>query len=184
MIVSLVPHPDHPPRAIRAVEVALGRSVGDALLLSYRVAPAASLLLPDHGGVRMDGLWRSTCFELFVKEFRAAAYREFNFAPTGAWAAYGFDDWRTGMTPLEIEAPHLVDCRLDDRAGDYRQRYELDVVLAAHSLPARPGSASVTAVIEENDGTKSYWALRHPPGKPDFHHPDCFAIELPAPDAP
>ena len=26
----------------------------------------------------------------------------------------------------------------------------------------------------------SYWALAHPPGKPDFHHPDCFALELPA----
>jgi hypothetical protein len=22
--------------------------------------------------------------------------------------------------------------------------------------------------------------LAHPPGKPDFHHSDCFALELPA----
>ena len=37
------------------------------------------------------------------------------------------------------------------------------------------------AVIEEKDGTKSYWALAHPPGdKPDFHDPACFALELPA----
>jgi hypothetical protein len=41
----------------------------------------------------------------------------------------------------------------------------------------------LSAVIEETDGHKSYWALRHPPGKPDFHHPDCFALELPAPSA-
>jgi len=39
----------------------------------------------------------------------------------------------------------------------------------------------LSAVIEETDGTKSYWALRHPPGKPDFHHPDCFALTLGAP---
>jgi hypothetical protein len=33
----------------------------------------------------------------------------------------------------------------------------------------------LSAVLEEQDGTKSYWALAHPPGgKPDFHHPDCF----------
>ena len=38
-------------------------------------------------------------------------------------------------------------------------------------------------VIEELDGTKSYWALAHPPGKPDFHHPDCFALTLAAPGA-
>ena len=43
---------------------------------------------------------------------------------------------------------------------------------------------ALSAVIEEVDGTKSYWALRHPPGAPDFHHPDCFALELPAPEAP
>jgi hypothetical protein len=44
-------------------------------------------------------------------------------------------------------------------------------------------SIALSAVIEEADGTKSYWALRHPPGPPDFHHPDCFALNLGAPDA-
>jgi hypothetical protein len=41
----------------------------------------------------------------------------------------------------------------------------------------------LSAVIEEKDGTKSYWALAHPPGKPDFHHKDCFALTLPAPSS-
>lgn len=40
----------------------------------------------------------------------------------------------------------------------------------------------LSAVIEEMDGTKSYWALAHPAGKPDFHHPDCFTLELPPPE--
>jgi len=30
----------------------------------------------------------------------------------------------------------------------------------------------------ESDEGLSYWALRHPPGGPDFHHADCFAMEL------
>ena len=38
----------------------------------------------------------------------------------------------------------------------------------------------LSAVIEEADGNVSYWALAHPPGKPDFHHSDCLALELPA----
>jgi hypothetical protein len=43
-----------------------------------------------------------------------------------------------------------------------------------------PSMLGLSAVIEEKDGTKSYWALAHPPGdKPDFHHLDCFAVELP-----
>jgi hypothetical protein len=33
-------------------------------------------------------------------------------------------------------------------------------------------------VIEDMTGEFSYWALAHPPGKPDFHHSDCFAHEL------
>ena len=37
----------------------------------------------------------------------------------------------------------------------------------------------LSAVLEERDGTKSYWALAHPSGKPDFHHPDCFIARLP-----
>jgi len=36
----------------------------------------------------------------------------------------------------------------------------------------------LSAVIEETSGRKSYWALAHPPGKPDFHHTDSFALEL------
>ena len=36
----------------------------------------------------------------------------------------------------------------------------------------------LSAVIEELNGHKSYWALAHPPGKPDFHHSDCFTYEF------
>jgi hypothetical protein len=48
------------------------------------------------------------------------------------------------------------------------------------SLPRdAPWRLGLSAVIEETSGRKSYWALAHPPGKPDFHHADCFAYELP-----
>ena len=41
------------------------------------------------------------------------------------------------------------------------------------------GSSRSRAVLEEKDGTKSYWALAHAADKPDFHHPDCFVAKLP-----
>jgi hypothetical protein len=51
-----------------------------------------------------------------------------------------------------------------------------------------PGAAvwrlGLSAVIEETSGRKSYWALAHPKGKPDFHHADCFTLELAAPSRP
>jgi hypothetical protein len=38
--------------------------------------------------------------------------------------------------------------------------------------------SSYRAVIEEVNGYQCYWALAHPPGKADFHHPDCFVLEV------
>ena len=40
-------------------------------------------------------------------------------------------------------------------------------------------TAGLSAVLEESDGTKSYWALAHcDPEKPDFHLADCFTAKL------
>jgi hypothetical protein len=37
---------------------------------------------------------------------------------------------------------------------------------------------ALCVVIEELDGALSYWALRHPAPRPDFHHADGFALEI------
>jgi hypothetical protein len=52
-------------------------------------------------------------------------------------------------------------------------RAELDIPAIG---PCRLG---LSAVLEDTAGMRSYWALAHPPGAPDFHNPDCFALELP-----
>jgi hypothetical protein len=62
-----------------------------------------------------------------------------------------------------------------DRADNW---FELSTHLLAPTLPA-PALFALTAMIEETDGVKSYWALKHTPGKPDFHHAYGFALELP-----
>jgi hypothetical protein len=60
--------------------------------------------------------------------------------------------------------------------------FELQVSLELPGLPSDSAwRLGLAAVIEETSGRKSYWALAHPPGKPDFHHSDCFALELPGP---
>ena len=73
----------------------------------------------------------------------------------------------------------MADSRLDHRNQEFPERYELDVLLTADILQVGPARASLAAVIEEEDGAKSYWALAHPPGKSDFHHTDCFVARLP-----
>ena len=36
----------------------------------------------------------------------------------------------------------------------------------------------LSAVIEQADGTLSYWSLHHPSGRPDFHHHSARALRL------
>jgi hypothetical protein len=174
----LVAHADHAPKTVRSVDVGIWR--GRGIMLRYGVEPANALALPDRGFERADRLWRSTCFELFLKAPGDAAYREFNFAPPGAWNAYAFSDWRRGMERLELaEPPQLVDCRIDGRKDRMPHRYELDVVLGYAVVSSVPSTMSLTAIIQDVDESISYWALAHGAGEPDFHHPACFTAALP-----
>lgn len=63
----------------------------------------------------------------------------------------------------------------------------LGVTLDLSGLPDLAGdgpwSMGISTIIEEGNGRKSYWALAHPQGKADFHHPDSFAAELAPVDA-
>jgi hypothetical protein len=61
--------------------------------------------------------------------------------------------------------------RLDILAGARSLELRAEGDLA--SLPWLAGAdrwrVGLTAVVEARDGSLSYWALAHPPGKPDFH---------------
>ncbi len=174
MTFSLQPHPATPPHAITGITCTVTRA-GSALRLAYAIAgrPGAVLLPPAAAAVRTDGLWRTTCLELFVAE-AGAAYREYNFAPSGAWAAYGFTDRREGMAILAMDAAPAIRVTAGDEA--------LLGTVELAGIGTGPLRLGITAVIEETDGTKSYWALRHGGDAPDFHDPDCFVAQLPPAD--
>ena len=173
MRLALTPHPDFAADAIVALEVELVRAGPERLELVYRAqGRIADLLVPAPADPeRADGLWASTCFELFAKPASGEAYCEFNFAPSSQWAAYAFDGYRAGMRELALEAPDIEMSATDDG-------FELRVAVEASAL--RAGAVfALTAVIEETSGAKSYWSLRHAAGKPDFHHAESYAVELP-----
>lgn len=132
--------------------------------------PASRLALPEPAEGRADELWQGTCFEAFLSADGETAYREWNFAPSGQWAAYDFTDYREGMAEADVAEPYV---RLEDN-------FTWLALGATIAVPAdRSWALGLSAVIEEQDGTKSFWALAHPPGdKPDFHHRDCFAARL------
>ena len=173
----LVPHPEMGPKGIQSVEVDVVRAT-NTILLRYGVEPADTLLLPAYDRERRDNLWHGSCFELFVKP-DGRGYVEYNFAPLEAWNAYSFVDWRMGRRAYQPDVePRIVDSRTDGRRESFPARYELDVVISPDILALAPAAASLAAILQEEDGTMSYWALAHPPGEPNFHHPDCFAATL------
>lgn len=154
------------------------RSRSGSLVLRYIVAGKMDNLMlpPAVVPARADELWRHTCFEAFISAKQDSAYYEFNFSPSTEWAAYRFTGHRTGMIAAEIAPP-----RIEVRRGD--ASFELQASLELGSLADLSGGAwrlGLSAVIEETGDRKSYWALAHPPGEPDFHHSVCFATELPA----
>ena len=168
--------------AVTQIEVHVTRPRARSLVLAYIVTGKISdLAMPPLGAAaRIDELWRHTCFEVFVGSSSDVAYYEFNFAPSTQWAAYRFSDYRTGMrVASEISPPQIAVRSSPER---YILRASLELDLALLSAPSGGGSTmrrlGLSAVIEETSGQQSYWALAHPPGKADFHHSDCFALEV------
>ncbi len=174
--LPLVCHPDTPSKDVSQVHVAVQRIRGEEeLWLEFKVVGAQSLLLPTlQKPERSNELWATTCFELFAKAAGKDRYLEFNFSPSTRWAAFEFDEYRSGIRELTMHDPEIYIFPLGDC-------FFLSVE-AGPVLPRGDLKLALSAVIEETDGTKSYWALRHPPGDPDFHHPDCFTLTLEAPD--
>ena len=123
-----------------------------------------------------DDLWRHTCFEAFLQPGASSGYYEFNFSPTRQWAVYRFDAYRAGMTPMSSATPPDISTR---KASDYLElQATIRLPFSADAGAARRTRLAVAAVVEEDNGRLCYWAGRHPPGKPDFHHSDGFAFEL------
>jgi hypothetical protein len=171
-------HPESRCFAASQIEVGVARSRADRLDLSYIVTGKMSdiRMPPVTGAARGDELWRHTCFEAFVRASSGSEYYEFNFAPSTQWAAYRFSGYRSGMSvAAEISAPPI-------EVRSSPDRYALQASLELNCLSALPRNAAwhlgLSALIEDTSGRKSYWALAHPPGKPDFHHADCFAYEF------
>lgn len=182
-------HPATPCAAVRSVRVGWRWDMeagAPQLKLHYAVfADLHALRLP---GTRppsfVDGLWRHTCFEAFVGAPSGTTYHEFNFAPSGEWAAYGFSAERQRDAAIEAPLAQLALMPVTVLNGDL---LTLDVSLPLAALPVGTPDASwplgLTAIIETQNGALSYWALHHPATQPDFHHRVGWTTRVPAPQA-
>ena len=165
----LEPHPATPCAALRGIRVCIAHSRGHWRLSYVLEGEIARLRIPERRTPRgTERLWEHTCCELFIARPGESSYREFNFSPSTEWAAYAFEGYREGARVLDL--PATITTRQS------AQQLELEASLSLRE--AGRLIVGVSAVIEQQDGARSYWSLRHAPGKPDFHHRDAFALEL------
>jgi hypothetical protein len=179
MQLNLVPHPETPPSdPTFKLWVNIDHAGALGVIASTNIwfgigAPASRFVIPEPAEQpkRAEDLWQTTCFEAFFRAPGEEAYREWNFAPSGNWAAYDFTSHREGRTDADVGEPYI---RIEDNLTWW-------AVAATIAVDAEvPWALGLSAILEERDGTKSYWALAHPLGdKPDFHDPVCFAAHLP-----
>lgn len=143
---------------------------------------------------RVDGLWRTSCCELFLAQPDTPAYLEFNFSPTGDWAAYAFESPRQNRRAhvWEGAAPHIwCDQRAWDRSssiaptgpGPSSPTGRSSVLITVRvSLPTQAvcgyetGLLGLSVITHTGAHTRddtgegvTHWALRHGGPHADFH---------------
>lgn len=176
-IHRLIPHPARPADRVRGVQVRCSWLADGILFLRWRIDGAQQVVLPAYAGTgRADDLWKTTCFEMFL-DLGDGAYREFNFSPSGRWAACDFSAYRTLSGNFELQAWPETSVERGDAiiAGSVRVPCE---ALAGARLGA------LTAVVEEQGGVISFWASAHHKDQPDFHDATCFTTDFGSPQAP
>jgi hypothetical protein len=175
-------HPETSSQWVHGIEARVVWTESGSLSLTYFLkGDITRVRIPPPRAPRIaDRVWQHTCFEVFLAVNGQPTYYEFNFSPSGEWAAYAFKGYRDGA-PIEDDGlhPEIV-------VSSAANSFELEALVRLDRLPLIRAHKSLrlglSAVVEETDGTLSHWALKHAPGKPDFHHPDSFALELALPD--
>lgn len=180
--LALIPHRETPSAAVRAIDVRALAVAGGLLRFEYVMrGDLARVRLPAQvAGARAHGLWRHTCFEAFIATAPLPGYLELNFSPSGQWAAYGFSDYRQDQTLVSVAAPRIfVRRELECLALEATVQWpRLPPAAAAASRDAVALQLGLSAVVEEESGALSYWALGHRGARPDFHDRRAFSLEL------
>jgi hypothetical protein len=174
----LLYHPDTTGEIIKAMHIGVKASYQNgSLRLHYDVLGFIDrFLIPSpKAPEQTENLWQHTCFEAFISVVEECHYHEFNFSPSGDWAAYAFEDYRKRKTWKANVPPAISYVRTGERLS-------LEAVISERDLPDNPRKQpyrlGLSAVLETKTGDLSYWALFHPSGMPDFHHRTGFTLSF------
>lgn len=125
--------------------------------------------------LRSHDLWKTTCFEWFLKPLSGDAYWEANFSSLGNWNLYFLEGYRKNL--IEESRVTSIELISEKLSAEWRLSTRVDF----SSLAFAPGTrfkAHLSAVVETIDDKKNYWSLAHTQKQPDFHHADQFIFEF------
>ena len=172
----LSPHPSEraPPAVLLSASLDLK---GDIAHIIYELEGALEgLSLPlKCTASRGTDLWKTTCFEIFLKPHGALHYYEYNFSPSSMWDCLRFSDVRERSNPIfEFENP-LVDVIRHADCLTVSAHFELPKDIRHNPKDLAIG---ISAVLQDKGGDCSYWALRHGTETPDFHDQQNFSAHF------
>lgn len=174
-MLALVLHPSETRRPRHQVRASARRVLDSELItLRFEIDGVSNVVCPSVSAhpERRDELWKSTCLECFATG-SSSVYGEWNFSPSGDWAAYEFERYRSGMTNAQVETPLIERTFLGDRA-----RFEIDLALNDVFSVSFLKMSLTAVVVEKTSEAPFYWALTHAGIKPDFHLRESFSLEL------
>lgn len=121
--------------------------------------------------IRRDGLWTSTCFEMFWGVSGTSKYWELNLSPWNEWNLYEFESYRSPQPPTPTSDYSLVKMEWAVNGGSGQMSARLE----SSAVPAGNWEYNLCAVVPNAKGPQ-YFSLNHPEGKPDFHRRDCMKL--------
>jgi hypothetical protein len=155
------------------VEASITYTAPELIVDYYLHDPKSLVLMPEKiagQSKRRDDLFKTTCFELFLKEKNSSKYTEFNFSPTGDWNIYQFSGYRERSNDLANSLNHIKPPKIDCKLPQVKVTLELNL-----DLPSLfDYEISLTAVLEDKCSNLSFWAINHKGPSPDFHLPESF----------
>jgi hypothetical protein len=164
----------------------VGEIHNPSLMVSYRLngnLNKIELIDPSLGlPKRTHELWKNTCFEWFLKSDKSLKYWEFNASPTGLWNFYELDSYRTNLKESFLISEPLFHSELKQEKNGPTSTYcfsmkcSLKALFNESSLSPQSTRLAITTVIHWKTNETTYYSLKHPQEKPDFHSPDGFVI--------
>ncbi|MBT7610521.1 MAG: hypothetical protein HN576_12250 [Bacteriovoracaceae bacterium] len=125
---------------------------------------------------RVIGLWKKTCFELFIKNKNTDDYFEFNFAPNTDWNLFHFLDIRSELKEFKTTTCPLV------KVKQSNVEFQMQIIIPKQIFPDKFISNgemmySPTSIIHKSSHIYHFASI-HPDNKLDFHRYQSFDQSL------